>query len=151
MNRRLTLNLGVRYDDLQFLPDPIRTDTNNVSPRVGFAFSPDERTVVHGSFGFYYDRIPTRATSNAHQRDGINYFVAILLPTAADAPVFPNILRRLRLRSGSNRALRGSIRISRTAKARRRVCRSNANCRGRFRRRSDICIFADGTLFCRET
>jgi hypothetical protein len=90
-NSRLTLNLGVRYD-LQFLPDPIRTDTDNFSPRVGFAYSPDDRTVVRGSFGFYYDRIPTRATSNALQRDGVNYYVAIFSPTTAGAPVFPNIL-----------------------------------------------------------
>ncbi len=91
VNRRLTLNLGARYD-LQFLPDPIRTDTNNFSPRIGFAYSPDDKTVVRGSFGFYYDRIPTRATSNALQRDGVNYYVAIFSPTTAGAPVFPNIL-----------------------------------------------------------
>ena len=35
---RLTLNLGLRYD-LQFL-ETINTDTNNVSPRVGFVWAP---------------------------------------------------------------------------------------------------------------
>src|SRR5207245_6635002 len=50
---RLTLNLGVRYD-LQFLRT-IATDTNNVSPRAGFAWSPfaSRRTVVRGSLGLF--------------------------------------------------------------------------------------------------
>ena len=61
VSSRLTLNLGVRYD-LQFLKT-IATDTNNVSPRAGFAWSPFEsrRTVVRGSFGLFYDRVPLRA------------------------------------------------------------------------------------------
>ncbi len=89
--RDLTLNFGFRYD-LQFLPDPIETDKNNIAPRFGFAYSPDEKTVIRGSFGLYYDRIPTRATSNALQRDGSKYIVAILSRTSPGAPVFPNIL-----------------------------------------------------------
>lgn len=91
VRRDLTLNFGLRYD-LQFLPDPIETDTDNVAPRFGFAYSPNEKTVIRGSFGLYYDRIPTRATSNALQRDGSKYVVAILSRTSPGAPVFPNVL-----------------------------------------------------------
>ncbi|MGB8508160.1 MAG: TonB-dependent receptor, partial [Pyrinomonadaceae bacterium] len=91
VRRDLTLNFGLRYD-LQFLPDPIETDMDNISPRFGFAYSPNEKTVIRGSFGLYYDRIPTRATSNALQRDGSKYVVAILSRTSPGAPVFPNVL-----------------------------------------------------------
>ena len=88
----LTINAGLRYD-LQFLPEPIQTDTNNVSPRVGIVFAPgDRKTVVRASYGIYYDRIPLRATSNALQRDGSKYIVAQLSPTQPGAPVFPNVL-----------------------------------------------------------
>jgi hypothetical protein len=88
----LTLNLGLRYD-LQFLPSPVQTDTNNFAPRFGFAFAPgDRRTVIRGGAGLYFDRIPLRATSNALQRDGSKYIVVQLAPTQAGAPVFPNAL-----------------------------------------------------------
>jgi hypothetical protein len=89
--RNLTLNFGLRYD-LQFLPAPIQTDKNNLAPRFGFAFSPDIKTVIRGGFGFYYDRIPMRATSNALQRDGSKYIVAVLSQTSPNAPVFPGVL-----------------------------------------------------------
>ena len=73
--KNFTINLGLRYD-LQFLPDPIKTDTNNISPRLGIAWSPgDHKTVIRASYGTYYDRIPLRATSNALQRDGTKYLV----------------------------------------------------------------------------
>jgi hypothetical protein len=90
-NNKLTLNFGLRYD-LQFLPGPINTDRNNISPRLGFAYAPDEKTVLRGSFGLYYDRIPTRATSNALQRDGTKYIVIQLAPNSPGAPVFPGVL-----------------------------------------------------------
>ena len=62
---QLTLNLGLRYD-LQFL-EPINTDTNNVSPRVGFAWSPSAShdLVVRGNAGLFFDRVPLRAVANA--------------------------------------------------------------------------------------
>lgn len=87
----LTINAGLRYD-LQFLPDPINTDKNNVAPRLGIAWSPGNRkTVIRASYGIYFDRIPLRATSNALQRDGTNYKVAAFSFGQAGAPVFPSV------------------------------------------------------------
>jgi Carboxypeptidase regulatory-like domain len=99
VSRRLTLNLGMRYD-LQFLKS-IATDTNNFSPRAGFAWSPFEsrRTVVRGGFGLFYDRVPLRALANAllsggnTTTTGPNSQLSLSLsPAQTGAPVFPNIL-----------------------------------------------------------
>ena len=99
VSRRVTLNLGIRYD-LQFLKT-IATDTNNFSPRAGFAWSPFEsrRTVVRGGFGLFYDRVPLRALANAllsggnTTTTGPDSQVSLSLsPTQAGAPVFPTIL-----------------------------------------------------------
>lgn len=91
-NQSLTVNAGLRYD-AQFLPDPITTDANNFSPRLGIAYAPgDRRTAIRASFGIYFDRIPLRATSNALQRDGSKYKVAVLSFGQPAAPVFPNVL-----------------------------------------------------------
>jgi hypothetical protein len=95
----LTLNLGLRYD-LQML-ETIDTDTNNVSPRIGFAWSPSasRRTVVRGNAGLYFDRVPLRALANALLSAGnttdvtnIQQTSISLSPTQAGAPVFPAIL-----------------------------------------------------------
>jgi hypothetical protein len=95
----VTLNAGVRYD-LQWL-DTIDTDTNNVSPRIGVAWSPFEsrRTIVRASAGLFYDRVPLRALANALMSAGnttdvtaLRQFVVSVSPTQAGAPVFPNIL-----------------------------------------------------------
>src|SRR5689334_9895004 len=92
LRRDLTLNAGLRYD-IQDLPDPIKTDTDNIAPRLGIVYAPgDHKTVVRASFGLYYDRIPLRATSNALQRDGSKFLVAQLSPTQPGAPSFPNVL-----------------------------------------------------------
>ena len=87
----LTINVGVRYD-AQFLPDPIKPDTNNVAPRIGLAYAPGNRkTVIRASYGIYYERIPLRATSNALQRDGTKYKVASFSFGQPGAPIFPSV------------------------------------------------------------
>ncbi len=87
----LTFNAGLRYD-LQWLPDPIQTDADNLSPRLGLAYAPgDRKTVIRASYGLYFERLPLRATSNALQRDGTKYRVASFSFGQSGAPVFPNV------------------------------------------------------------
>ena len=104
---RLTLNLGLRYD-LQFLRS-IATDTNNISPRGGFAWTPfaSRNTVIRGSYGLFYDRVPLRALANALLSAGnttnvgaLSQISISLSPTQTGAPVFPNILSSLTLPPG---------------------------------------------------
>jgi outer membrane receptor protein involved in Fe transport len=88
---RLTVNAGLRYD-VQRLPSLVQTDRDNLSPRLGVAWDlkGDGRSVLRAAAGIYHAPIPLRAVSNALQRDGINYRVAQVGPTASGAPVFPN-------------------------------------------------------------
>ncbi len=92
----LTINAGLRYD-LQFLRG-IFLDTDNLSPRVGLAWSPfvNKRTVVRASYGLFYDRVPLRALSNALESNdnstalNSSTFVTLALSFGqSGAPLFP--------------------------------------------------------------
>jgi len=107
VSQRFTFNLGVRYD-LEFLRT-ISTNTGNVSPRGGFAWTPfaSRKTVVRGSYGLFYDRIPLRPLANAllsanntTNPADLSQISISLSPTQAGAPVFPNILSSLTLPPG---------------------------------------------------
>ena len=86
---KLTLNLGLRYDYEKLACPPVTNsdpllinngvntgncprDKNNFAPRVGFSYSPDEKTVVRGGFGLYYGRTPAIVIGTAHSQNGIN-------------------------------------------------------------------------------
>ncbi len=76
VNPKLTFNLGLRYDfdnppndrngqssiyDLpsnQTVPGTWRTNYRDISPRVGFAYSPEKNTAIHGGYGIYYAGSP---------------------------------------------------------------------------------------------
>jgi hypothetical protein len=107
VTRNFTLNLGLRYD-LEFL-QTIATQTGNVSPRAGFAWSPfsSRRTVVRGGYGLFYDRIPLRPLANALLSadnttvvGSLQQLSISLSPTQAGAPVFPAILGSLTIPAG---------------------------------------------------
>jgi hypothetical protein len=95
----VTINAGLRYD-VEWLPT-IHTDANNVAPRAGFAWTPtaSRRTIVRGSAGIFYDRVPLRPVANALLSAGNTTDLAYLgrvsvslSPGQAGAPAFPNIL-----------------------------------------------------------
>jgi hypothetical protein len=69
---KLTLNLGVRYDLLwnafaqnrsfePWMAADRPQDANNIQPRVGFAYTLTDRTVLRGGAGLYYADVPAAA------------------------------------------------------------------------------------------
>jgi outer membrane receptor protein involved in Fe transport len=111
VSKEVTINAGVRYDVQKFAkppiknPDPqlaaagldtsvLKTDTNNVGPRFGVAYSPTGRPfVVRGGYGLFYGRTTSIMVGTAHSNNGINVqtitFAGNLVPT------YPNIFSSL--------------------------------------------------------
>jgi outer membrane receptor protein involved in Fe transport len=87
VSRRLSLNLGLRYeldtdvnnqsrvDQLNPIVQPFvkgerRRDLNNFGPRLGFAYRAAPSTTVRGGYGIYYDRIVLQIQSLERGLDG---------------------------------------------------------------------------------
>jgi Carboxypeptidase regulatory-like domain len=67
VNRRLTLEYGVRYDR-----DNVASE-NDFAPRIGFAFLPivDGRTVIRGGIGLFYDQINLNVATASQLQDRV--------------------------------------------------------------------------------
>ena len=102
-SRRLTLNLGLRYEyesgfiDAGFL-HPLegqapffnsrtrQTPKLSLGPRVGFAYDVFDtgKTVVRGGFGIYYDTAPWEVSYIDRTFDGVKYSIDAFFPTTVN-------------------------------------------------------------------
>lgn len=99
----LSFDLGLRYENQRIAQE------SNLAPRAGFAWSPfkNDRTVLRGGLGFFYDKVPLNVRSFArypsrtvtkYAADGVTildsrHFVNVLVDTP---PVEPLDFRRRR-------------------------------------------------------
>ena len=111
VNSTLTLNLGARYD-LETVKQPtvqnpaalaiglntanIPNDTNNIAPRIGFAWQPrpNQQLVIRGGYGMFYGNTPSILYGTADANNGINV-QTLTFSAAAGSPLpasYPNTL-----------------------------------------------------------
>jgi hypothetical protein len=93
---------GVRYDVFKlpsgdgsapYVPSRSFTvDKNNWSPRAGFSWTLNPKTVLRASSGLMFDQPLLAAYENAGQLNGVRSVLASLSPTSTGAPDFPNAL-----------------------------------------------------------
>jgi hypothetical protein len=80
--RQLTVDLGVRYD-FERLPAGFNQDTNNVSPRIGLAWSPSPKWVFRTGYGVFFDRYVFANLTRAIEKDGSQAFEQVVDGNAA--------------------------------------------------------------------
>jgi hypothetical protein len=99
----LKMLYGVRYDVYDFptaradapfsYSQKFHIDKNNFGPRVGVAWTLDDRTVLRASTGIMYDQPILAPYENALQLTGSPRLVSVTVsPTSAGAPAFPGSL-----------------------------------------------------------
>jgi len=82
LGRQLTVDLGVRYD-FERLPAGFNQDTNNVSPRIGLAWSPSPKWVFRAGYGVFFDRYVLANLTRAIERNGSQAFEQVVDGNAA--------------------------------------------------------------------
>jgi hypothetical protein len=75
--RELTLDLGVRYD-FERLPAGFNQDTNNVSLRIGLAWSPSPKWVLRAGYGIFFDRYVLANLTRAVEKNGVQAFEQVV-------------------------------------------------------------------------
>jgi len=80
--RQFTVDLGVRYD-FERLPAGFNQDTNNVSPRIGLAWSPFPKWVFRVGYGIFFDRYVLANLARAIEKNGSRAFEQIVDGNAA--------------------------------------------------------------------
>ena len=103
INRRVTLNFGVRYEKT-FLPQPTVTNPNwsqtgripaanlNFAPRASVAFNINEKTVLRAGYGIFYARIHGNLLDTLFLGNGLYQTAISINNTQAGGPIFPNVL-----------------------------------------------------------
>jgi hypothetical protein len=71
--RHLTVDLGGRYD-FEHLPAGFNQDMDNLSPRIGLAWSPSPRWVLRGGYGIFFDRYVLANLTRAIEKNGSQAF-----------------------------------------------------------------------------
>jgi outer membrane receptor for ferrienterochelin and colicin len=102
--RKLTVNLGVRYEyaqlpqQKQINPDypqtgRIPSPRMNIGPRAGVAYAMNEKTVMRAGLGVFFSRFQGALLQSLFYGNGL-YQAAItnVTPTTAGSPLFPNIV-----------------------------------------------------------
>src|SRR3989449_1397991 len=80
--RQLTVDLGVRYD-FEHLPAAFNQDTNNISPRIGVAWSPSHKWVLRAGYGIFFDRYVLANLTRACEKNGSQAFEQVVDGNAA--------------------------------------------------------------------
>ncbi len=88
VSSKVTIDAGIRYDFEQ-LPAPFNHDTNNLSPRIGIAFSPTSNWVLRSGFGIFFDRYPLAYINQALAKSGVNAFDQVVnsFPSPVSLPL----------------------------------------------------------------
>jgi hypothetical protein len=102
---KLTVNYGLRWDVETGLAAFVVNDRTGFQPRLGFAYSPDSKTVIRGGFGMFFDRqnltfffVPNTQKIVAGYQCGNHApasIAAICSGAGIQPQVFPNIMSNL--------------------------------------------------------
>jgi outer membrane receptor protein involved in Fe transport len=82
VTNHLTVDGGLRYD-FEHPPAQFMQDTNDLAPRVGFAFSPSPNWVLRAGLGIFFDRYLLAAVNRALEINGVQGFEQVAYAQAA--------------------------------------------------------------------